>query len=211
MEKLMFWSDGVAPEKMDEILQLDGLIVTDTDTVLGLLARCTQKSFDALNACKGRQQKPYLILVRDIAVAKRYVATSHHEQLEALGEALWPGEVTLIFPASAQVPSFMQSTDGGIALRAVTHSGLNALLDRYEVLFSTSANKAGMSIPVSFEQLDPDVKKCASLLVAQKGQKKSESLPSTIIDCTVFPPTIVRAGVVSRDEIERLAKIRLAH
>jgi tRNA threonylcarbamoyl adenosine modification protein (Sua5/YciO/YrdC/YwlC family) len=207
MSKLMTWLDSTVLAKIDAVLESDGLIITDTDTVLGLLARCTQQSFDALNGCKGRQEKPYLLLVRDVTVAKKYVASTHHHSLDTLGAAFWPGEVTMIFPAAAHVPSFMCSREGTIALRVTQHPGLMRVLERHEILFSTSANKAGMPVPTSLDEVDESLKAHVELFVSQENPEPRQSLPSTIIDCTTVPLTIVREGAVSRQEIERVAKL----
>ncbi len=161
------------------------VVVGSSDTVIGFLAPLTQEGFTALNTIKKRQEKPYLILVGSQSAVETLIEQPLSEQIKGIMARCWPGPLTLIFKAKASLPDYIKGPDGTIALRVPAHTGLQQLLAHCNGLFSTSANKAGEPVPVSFDQLDSDIKKQVKALVDDHPDETSqEVLPSTILDCS---------------------------
>jgi L-threonylcarbamoyladenylate synthase len=58
--------------------------------------------------------------------------------------ATWPGPITWIFPASANVPSWLRNKDNTIALRVTAHPIAKSLCEIFgKPIISTSANLEG--------------------------------------------------------------------
>ncbi len=175
------------------------LVVGTSDTVLGFLAPLTQLGFLALNRLKGRQEKPYIILVGNRDALGSLVEIKSLQIEKLIG--CWPAPLTLIFKAKESVPAYMKSKDGTIAIRMPNHAGLLSLLQQVPGLFSTSANKAGQPVPLSIQDLDPEIIAAVDYLVVDE-QAESSTLPSTILDCTGEQIKLVREGAYSLEQLE---------
>jgi L-threonylcarbamoyladenylate synthase len=199
----MYWSDENTVAQVKAALENDQLVVGTSDTVLGLLGNLTVRSFERLNALKGRQEKPYLIIIRSLEQVA-YFADEYDHNVYALLAACWPGPLTVLLKAKASVPSYLVSRQGTIALRAPAHEGLQKLLHSFSGLFSTSANKAGMAVPKTMSELDPTIQAQVAYCIEDKG-KASSAVPSTIIDCSVHNVVrVVRAGAYPVAHLEKI-------
>ena len=203
--RLLYWKDPESIDLIEQELRAKRAVGGSTDTVLGLLAELSEKGLLLLNMIKKRSGKPYLILISSKAAAHSLIASNPSLQIEKLMDICWPGPVTLIFKAHAAVPAYMQSLAGKIALRVPNHAGLQALLQRFKGLFSTSANIAGSPIPMGVEELDKRIASYLSCFIIKKQQQdtKTPPLPSTILDCSGDKIKVIRAGARSIEELEK--------
>jgi len=192
---MLYWDNEKTSKEILSIMRSGGVIVGSSDTVFGLLAPLTQEGFMALNRIKKRQEKPYLILVKSQFVALNLIDQPLSSQIKNIMESCWPGPLTLIFKAKTDLPEYLKSPNGTIALRVPDHDGLQQLLTHCDGLFSTSANKAGEPIPASINELDPDIGKQVGAMVDDYSDGTSkEVLPSTILDCSDGTIRVVREG-----------------
>ena len=198
--KKLSWNDPKNIDLISKSLQTGNIGVGTSDTVIGFLAPLTDNGFAALNQIKGRQEKPYLILVKDIDKAKQFSDDFNNPKINALVQRFWPGPLTIIVTARKDVPAYMQSKDGTIAIRVPDHKGLQRLLERFKGLFSTSANKAGEPIPSNINSIHSDILKKIDFIITDDGRKE-EKIPSTIIDCTQEPYIVVREGAIKKDQL----------
>lgn len=209
MTKHLIWNKKFLPTIIAHITS-GGVLLSTTDTILGLLAPCTQEGFDHLNVIKVRQEKPYIVLVPDYQTAKSYVAQQYHPRLEALADACWPGPVTCIFPVSPLIPAYMCSAQRAIGLRIPNHEGLLSLLRHTGPLFSTSANRAGDPVPSQLATVDPLVlASVAGVVLDESLSHQLSTTASTILDCTEGEIHLIRQGAFLVDEIERKAKVTI--
>jgi L-threonylcarbamoyladenylate synthase len=122
----------------------------------------------------------------------------------ALAAAFWPGGLTVVVPQRPDVPLPAALTAGTatIGLRVPDHETPRALAAAVGPLPTTSANRSG----------DPEARD-ASAIIEQLGDAVDLVIdggsahggpPSTVVDCTVDPPRILRAGAVPVGEIERV-------
>ena len=171
------------------------------DTVYGLhgsapatrarLKRLKQRSAD----------KPFLLLVADAAAAAAVTGAPVPPALAAL----WPAPLTLILPV-VQPPRLPVAAGAAtLALRVPADPNLRAILAAVGTpLYSTSANRPGAA-PLA----DPAALRAAYAgavdLIVDDGPAGA-ALPSTIVDVTVAPPRIVRAGALplSAAQLDRL-------
>jgi L-threonylcarbamoyladenylate synthase len=195
--KPLFWDNPATIQYVAKLLQEGKVVLAEGDTVLGLLADVSAKGRDQLDHIKSRSQKPYLILIGFPEKAFDFIEIAQDKifQTEKLIKKCWPGPVTLIFKAKTDIPVYLQSADGTVALRVPDHAGLLQLLSHFNGLFSTSANNSGQPVPDSLEEVDQSILNAVACVVMNDFHKKTESaLPSTIIDCTGEKLVIVRQG-----------------
>ena len=205
-EKLIYWDSRESLKKAHEALLQDKLIVGTTDTILGLFSSVTPAGFEALNRVKGRQEKPYLMLAFCLDVIFSYIDFENLFLIENMLKKFWPGPLTVIFKANKQVASLC-SSNGTIAFRIPSHQGIQALLKEHKILFSTSANRSGCPVALSWKYLDPILKESVEWIIVDREEKQS-SEASTLIDCSSLELKdgkryikIVRKGSISAQMI----------
>ncbi len=182
-----------------EVLKGGGVVAFPTDTVYGIGAMV----FDAgavarLYAAKGRPpEKAIPVLVGQIEDASK-VAARVTPSAKKLAEAFWPGALTLVLPKLSTVPEIV-STYPTIGVRLPNHAVARALLTLAGPLAVTSANLSGMNSHLHARAVLADLKGRIDLLI--DGGPCPGGVPSTVLDCTVEPPEILRAGPISIEAI----------
>lgn len=205
MVKTLYWKDEAAISEICRIMRCGGIVAGSSDTVFGLLASLDDEGRARLDQVKGRQDKPYLMLVASFDEVKRYVDESTLLQIENILKNCWPGPLTVIFKAKPGAPACVQSPQGTVAIRVPCHDGLQKLLACSGGLFSTSANRAGDKVPETIDDLDPAIVNNVEVVVLDRHTKKSSlSVPSTILDCSGPTIKVVREGAYSREQLFRL-------
>ena len=120
-------------------------IVYPTETFYGLGARALDVgAVAALAALKGRDaEKPIAVLVRDVAMLDALVTRVPPPALQLI-DRFWPGPLTLVLPARADLAPALTAGSGGIGVRVSSHPIAHALVDALgEPLTTTSANPGG--------------------------------------------------------------------
>lgn len=200
----MYWNNSQDLQKIKDILVQDKVIVCSGDTVLGLLGQLTQKSYDALNIIKQRVDKPYLIMISSVAKLPLFIDQPISSVVEKLIMLGWPGPLTLIFKARADLPDFVKSSDGTIALRVPDHAGLLKLLESFDGLFSTSANMHTQPIPHSIDEVNQNILRQVGGICLDQNNEKANALPSTILDCSSGEIKVIRIGCGLDDKLKKL-------
>ena len=127
------------------VLEAGGLVVFPTESVYGLGADATSApAVERLVAVRGREPgKPILVLASDLAM----VATVAHEispLARRLAERLWPGGVTLVLPARADLPAALTAGTWTIGVRVPAHATARDLVARLgRPVTAPSANPGG--------------------------------------------------------------------
>lgn len=211
MKKIFYWSDKNLIDRLKAVINRDNIVITSTDTILGFLGNITKKSFDKIVKIKGkREDKPFLIMVDSLEKLHKFVDSRIFENkaLCQLLEKHWPGPLTVIFKGNDDLASFLKSKNNTVAIRCPNHVGLQSILKYYDGLFSTSANKTGLSVPKNYKEIDPDIIKLVEFVLVQKEEIDTKSklyntLPSTIIDVSNFDVKVVRRGAYPIKELEK--------
>ena len=176
-------------------LTAGGLVAFPTETFYGLGAAALDRSaVRRVFALKGRpESQPLLVLVDGVAMAASIAeipAPAH-----ALMARHWPGALTLVLRARPIVPDEVTASTGTIGVRWSSHpvaSGLAAALGA--PITAPSANPSGAAPPTSARGVlaaFPD-----AIEVVLDGGETAGGLPSTVLDVTVDPPRVIRAGAV---------------
>lgn len=138
-------------------------------------------------------------LVDGPAALERYGKDVPHS-ICALAEKLWPGALTLVVPASDDVPPFMRAADGTAALRASASPVVQELIARCgSPLAVTSANTHGKPAPISFDEVEPRI--LAGVDVAIDAGETPCRDASTIVAVRDGELQILREGALAVREI----------
>lgn len=201
MEKIIQWAPPHTISLLVKALKNNELVAGTTDTILGLLAPLTHDGFEKLNAVKGRQEKPYLILLSSAEKIPLFVDV-YPGYVQPLLDACWPGPLTILLKAKKSLAPHLVSKEGTIALRVPHHVQLLELLHHFDGLFSTSANLSGQPVATTVDQMDIALKDAVSYVVT--GGSSGQSLASTIIDCTKEKIKVIRHGAYDVDYLKQI-------
>jgi L-threonylcarbamoyladenylate synthase len=185
-----------------EVLRTGGIVALPTDTVYGIAcALATPGGIEALFAAKRRPpEKGVMLLLADAAQAPsigQWPATA-----AALADAFWPGGLTVVVPQRADVPLPAALTGGAptIGLRAPDHDAPRALAAAVGPIPTTSANVSGLPEAGTAEEIVEQLGDTIGLVL--DGGPAHGGPASTVVDCTVDPPRIVRVGAIAVERIE---------
>ncbi|KIL44000.1 tRNA threonylcarbamoyladenosine biosynthesis protein [Jeotgalibacillus alimentarius] len=178
------------------------VVAFPTETVYGLGADATsdqavQGIFDA----KGRpSDNPLIVHISDTDELSGLVAEVS-STASKLMETFWPGPLTIIFNKKSGVFSDLVTAgletigirmpDHPVALELIRRSG--------KPLAAPSANTSGKPSPTAAAHVAGDLSGRIAGIV--DGGETGVGLESTVIDCTVTPPMILRPGGVSAEDI----------
>jgi len=184
-----------------DVLRGGGIVALPTDTVYGIgVALGTPGGIEALFAAKDRPPERGIALL--IADAQQAATIAEWPaRAAALAAAFWPGGLTLVLPQRADVawPPVLTGGAATIGLRVPDHDAPRALAAAVGPLPTTSANRSGQ----------PEARDAAAI-VAQLGDAIALVLDggparggpaSTVVDCSVEPPRILRQGAIGADAI----------
>jgi tRNA threonylcarbamoyl adenosine modification protein (Sua5/YciO/YrdC/YwlC family) len=171
------------------------LVGVPTDTVYGVAADpWSESGMNALFDLKGRgPEHPVALLVADLEQAHELVdITAIAERLAA---EFWPGPLTLVVPAARDLPPWIgDQARGTVGVRVPQHPVALDLLDKAGTLAVTSANRSGEEAAVDHEQA---VQIFGNEVIGYLEGAGSAGLASTVLDATVDPPAVLRAGPVA--------------
>jgi L-threonylcarbamoyladenylate synthase len=197
-------SEPGAIDRAADVLRRGGLVAYPTDTVYGLAALpSNDEAVEKLFAAKQRpldQSTPLLIASpHDLAL----VAADVPPVARRLIGHFWPGALTIVL---AKAPAFHSLAVAGetVAVRVPDHEVPRALVQLLgSPITGTSANLAGGAEPLTAEDVRAQLGDGVDLIL--DGGPCPGGQPSAVIDCTVEPARIVRAGSITREELVRAA------
>ena len=172
------------------VLRRSGVIAVPTDTVYGLAALAAdEQAMSRLFAVKGRaSDKSIAVLVGDLGQA-RALCTDPLDEFAPY----WPGPLTVVVTRRPGAALHLGLDDTTVGIRCPAHNFVRRLAQEIGPLATTSANAPGEPTP-------PTAAEVAALfdaigLVVDGGACRGA--PSTVIDATVRPPRVLRAGPIS--------------
>lgn len=198
--------------RIREHLDGGGLLGYPTETVYGLGCRAVAEDVDALAELKGRPEgKPFLLLAASRAMV-RALELDLSGFADRLGEAFWPGPITLVLRGGeATLPNALRGPEGGIAVRVTSQPAMAQLIDSLGYpITSTSANrprKPPAAGAAGIEDAFPEAVSRGQLLILDGGVLGNRP-PSTVVDCTGSLPAIIREGAIPRHEVMDAAEGR---
>lgn len=185
------------------VLLNDGVILTPTDTVYGLI--CTPTSEIAIHKIFKMKERPINRHLPIICSDKTQVQTTlpviWNKSAEILANNYWPGALTIA--CGINIKNDLTWLDGRIeiGIRVPNHMYIQKLASKAGPLLMTSANRHGKDTPHTIDgalgslALIPDLAVNGGLL---------SGAPSTLVNVNLPKPRVERIGSIPMDEIERL-------
>ena len=188
------------------ILRAGGLVAFPTETVYGLGADAANpEALHRLYSVKGRPASHPVIVhlaTGDRDAVARW-ATGLPPAARALADACWPGPLTLVVPRAEGVPEEVTGGSATIGLRVPDQPVAQRLLARFGGgVAAPSANRFGRVSPTTAGHVRADLGTEVDLVL--DGGPCRVGLESTVVDCSLPGPLILREGAVTRDDIESI-------
>lgn len=184
-----------------EALRRGDLVALPTDTVYGIgVALGAAGGIERLFAVKRRPpEKGVVLLLADHhqAVDVAELSAAFH----VLAAAFWPGALTLVVRRRDDVDLPAALTGGAptVGLRLAAHDAPRALAAELGPLPVTSANRSGEPDATDAAGVLAMLGDVADLAIVLDGGPARVGAPSSVVDCSVDPPRLLRVGALSAE------------
>ncbi len=192
----------MAIEEAARILRGGGVVAAPTDTLYGIMASALDAAAIArVFGVKGRSpEAPLPLLVAEVADIDRYVS-----RMTAAGRTLartfLPGPLTLVAPGAGNLPRALTGGLPTVGVRVPDHRVPRELARRLgHAITGTSANRSGMPPATTAEAVREQLGDSVDYVI--DGGPAPGGVGSTVVDVSVEPPALIRAGSISWDAIE---------
>ncbi len=192
-----------------QCLKNDQLIGLPTETVYGLAALASSRTaVRKIFEVKQRPTNHPLILHLAGFDELDKWAIEIPEYAKNLAAHFWPGPLTIILQRSKLVCDEITGGRNTVAIRVPNHPvALRLLSTLNDGLVAPSANRFGKVSPTSAHHVVADLG--SEIAVVLDGGDCTVGIESTILDCTRAGIQILRAGAISKVEIEEIAKLHI--
>ena len=191
-------------ERASRLIASGDIVAFPTETVYGLGAN----ALDPVAVVKILEAKhrplfdPLIVHVANMDMA-RTVARVDAEIVQRLARAFWPGPLTLIMPKTVLIPDIVTAGFSTVAVRMPDHPVALELVKQAKVpIAAPSANAFGKLSPTTAVHVEEQLGGAVSMIL--DGGASAVGVESTILDVTRSVPTIVRAGGLAAEDIERV-------
>ena len=193
------------PDRIDEavaILKSGGVIALPTETFYGLGADArNEQAIEKIFGIKGRDfNNPILVVIGDRNHLESFAAEIP-EAARKLMDRFWPGPLTIVFRAALSVSPKLTAGGAKIGIRLTSHPIAMAIAKRLGgPVTATSANRSGA----------PECSSAAEVLSQLQGRiddvvdggQTMGGKGSTLVDVTVYPPKVLREGMIPSSLIQ---------
>lgn len=185
-----------------DLLCDDGVILTPTDTVYGLI--CLPASNVAIKKIFEMKRRPVNrhlpIIVADRQQAESELPVVWNLPARKLADKFWPGALTLACGIKENDVKWLEGRIE-VGIRVPDHIYIRKLARKMGPLLMTSANRHGEDTPHTLEGALRDLAAAPSLAI--DGGLLSGA-PSTLVNVNLPEPRVERVGSIPESEIERV-------
>ena len=180
-----------------------GIVAFPTETVYGLGANALNedaviKIFEA----KGRPQDNPLI----VHVASKNIdnlVTEVPDVAQKLIDKFWPGPLTIILNKKEIIPNRTSANLASVGIRMPSNDIALKLIELSGCpIAAPSANISGRPSPTDVERCIEDLDGKIDFILG--GNKSDVGVESTIVDCTVMPPVVLRPGGITLEMLREV-------
>jgi L-threonylcarbamoyladenylate synthase len=185
-------------ERVAALVAQGGVVAVPTDTVYGLA--CHPDDLAAADRVYAVKRRPLDLELSLLAASAEDVARfgDLHGAAARLAVAFWPGALSLIVPVAQPRHRAIPRRGDTIMVRVPDHDVLRELLRRTGPVASTSANRHGEPPHATAEAVAAAL---GAEVDAVLDGGPAAGRASTIIDCSVTPPRVLRAGPLGEAEL----------
>ena len=190
------------------------LVSFPTETVYGLGADATnEKAVGKIYVVKGRPKNhPVIVHISSLKLLENW-AREIPEYAVRLGNAYWPGPMTLILKRNSRALNFTTGGQESVGLRVPNQQVALALTREFEKLggfgiAAPSANRFGSVSPTTARAVEEELGEFLGYedLILDDGQCEI-GVESSIIDCTQVNPVVLRPGAITKEMIEQITNL----
>ena len=198
-------SRRAALTKAVELLRAGRLVAFPTETVYGLGANALDEhAVRRIYAAKGRPAINPIIVHVASADAARELAIDWPVAADAIARAFWPGPLTIVVRKRAIVPDIVSGGGDTVGLRVPAHPLALALLEEVRLpIAAPSANLSTQVSPTTATHVERGLGSRVDLII--DAGATDVGIESTVVDVTGPVPRVLRPGMISREEIARVA------
>ena len=190
-------------EEAAQVIKNGGIVAFPTETVYGLGANAlNENSVKKIFVAKGRpQDNPLIVHVssKDVSGLVKKVP----EVAEKLINKFWPGPLTKKKKKKDIIPNVTSANLNTIGIRMPNSEIALKLIELSEKpIAAPSANISGRPSPTEVERCVEDLNGRVEYIIG--GESSDIGVESTIIDCTVNPPMILRPGGITLEMLREI-------
>lgn len=196
------YNSPLSPTELQEVVELlrlgkVGLFPTDTVYGLGCVATSSASTLVIYRMKNRPIDKTLPLLIGGWDSFRRLagkIRASHRKRLEAL----WPGALTVVVPASREAISLSYhcQRNGTLALRMPNHPQLRYVIEHLQSpIAATSANESGRMEALSLEMVPQAIRSRVDW-AWRETIHNGEPIPSTVVDLTGKEPVVLRQGAI---------------
>ena len=191
-------------ERAVQCLRAGGLVAYPTDTVYGLGAAAgNDEAVRRLFEAKDRPLDRALPLLLASAEQVGLLAVDVPPVAHRLMAAFWPGGLTLVLRRAPSYRSLALGAGDTVAVRVPDHPIPRQLVEGLgEPITGTSANRSGARSPRTAAEVRRQLGDMVEMVI--DGGPSPGGVESTVVDCTVDPPRLLRQGAVAWEDIKRV-------
>jgi L-threonylcarbamoyladenylate synthase len=186
------------------IIASGGTIAFRTDTFYGLgVDPFNPDAVSRIKELKGRDDgKPILVVISDKSVVDRFSSELSHA-FKSLSSKYWPGPLTLVVRAKAELPEELTAGTGTIGIRLPDDEKVRTLVDACGgALTATSANLSGTPPASNANEVLEAFSDKLDLII--DGGQTLSTKPSSVVDVSGNGVVLIREGVIPWKDIERV-------
>jgi L-threonylcarbamoyladenylate synthase len=195
--------------KAVQILREGGLVAFPTETVYGLGADASNpQALAKIFAAKERPVNHPLIVHVGSTEQLSDWALEISEQAQLLAAAFWPGPMTLIFKKKSHCPDLLTGSQETIGIRIPQHPLALSLLNAFGGgIAAPSANRFGRISPTTALAVAEELGSSVDLIL--DGGQCAVGVESTIIDVSGATPAVLRPGMITVPQIEKVLQEKI--
>lgn len=187
-----------------ELLKKGEVVGVPTETVYGLAGDSTSSSaIKKIFEAKGRPaDNPLIVHIASLDMLDGIVR-EFNEDAGKLANAFWPGPLTIIMPKGKKICDETSAGLDSVGVRMPSNEIARAIISKSGVAFSApSANLSGKPSPTTAKDVYVDMKGRIPLII--DGGDCDAGLESTVISVLENVPVILRPGIITKEDIEKV-------
>lgn len=188
--------------KCAEIIKRGGIVAFPTETVYGLGADAfNEKAAKSVYKAKGRPSDNPLIVHIARASDMGQLTPRLSEDIVKLADNFWPGPLTLVVKKKDNISKTVSGGLDTVAIRLPDSEPTRRLINWAGTpLVGPSANTSGKPSPTNAQHVLDDLDGKIDAIL--DGGTCRVGIESTVLDMTSEKPTILRPGVITKENLE---------
>lgn len=185
------------------IIKNSGIVAFPTETVYGLGANALDSvAVSKIFKAKGRpQDNPLIVHVANKDISD--LVLNIPEIAKELMDKFWPGPLTIIFEKNNIIPNETSAGLNTIGIRMPNNKIALKLIElSNRPIAAPSANISGRPSPTEVDRCVEDLSGKVDYILG--GYRSEVGVESTIVDCTVSPPSILRPGGITLEMLREI-------